>query len=131
MLWSEHPCLILTLIVKNDIEQRLIRADSPVIFSKAMITKAAHREAHTRPGGSNHFRQSFLRDLWYQRLRFTTNAGLGRKVIALRARDISVEVDVKFSFAQVASVGRAVHQMVAAGLVLSTTLVLAHGRGGT
>ena len=37
--------------------------------------------------------------------------------VALLARDISVAVGVKFSFAQVTCVGGAVHQMVAVGLV--------------
>ena len=50
--------------------------DAAVIFNEAELAKAIHEEAHTRPGGANHFRQSFLRDLRDQRFCFSRLAKL-------------------------------------------------------
>jgi hypothetical protein len=53
-------------VVQNDVEQRLVNPDATVIFNKAELAKAIHEEADAGPGGSDHFCQSFLRDLWNQ-----------------------------------------------------------------
>src|SRR5271154_1586178 len=50
--------------------------DAAVVFNEAELAKAIHEEAHTRPGGANHFCQSFLRDLWDQRFWFSRLAKL-------------------------------------------------------
>ena len=50
--------------------------DAAVVFNKAELAKAIHEEADAGPGGSDHFRQSFLRDLWDQRFRFSRLAKL-------------------------------------------------------
>ena len=50
--------------------------DAAVVFNKAELAKAIHEEADAGPGGSDHFRQRFLRDLWDQRFRFSRLAKL-------------------------------------------------------
>jgi hypothetical protein len=55
------------------IEQRFMNPDAAVVFNKAELTKAIHEEADARAGRSNHLCQSFLRDLWNQRLWFPWN----------------------------------------------------------
>jgi hypothetical protein len=50
--------------------------DATVVFNKAELAKAIHEEAHARPGGADHFGQSFLRDLRDQRFRFSRLAKL-------------------------------------------------------
>jgi hypothetical protein len=57
-------------IVQHHIEQRFMNPDAAVVLNKAELTKAIHEEADARPGRSNHLCQSFLRDLWNQRLWF-------------------------------------------------------------
>ena len=58
-------------VVQNHVEQRPVNPNATVIFDKAEIAKSVHKETHTRSGGSDHFRQRFLRDLRNQRFRFT------------------------------------------------------------
>ena len=48
-----------------------MNTDATVVFNKAELAKAIHEEADAGPGGSNHFCQRFLRDLWDQRFRFS------------------------------------------------------------
>jgi len=50
-------------VMQNDVEQRLVNPDATVIFNKTELAKAIHEEADAGPGGSDHFCQSFLRDL--------------------------------------------------------------------
>src|SRR5580692_10518282 len=50
--------------------------DATVVFNKAELAEAIHEEAHPRSGGADHFCQSFLRDLWDQRLLFSRVAKL-------------------------------------------------------
>ena len=63
-------------VVQNHIEQRFMNPDAAVILNKAELAKAIHEEANTRPGGADHFCQSFLRDLRNQRFRFSRLAKL-------------------------------------------------------
>jgi hypothetical protein len=48
-----------------------MNTDATVVFNEAELAKAIHEEADAGPGGSNHFRQRFLRDRWDQRFRFS------------------------------------------------------------
>jgi hypothetical protein len=48
--------------VQDDVEQRPMNPDATVVFNKAELAKAIHQEAHARPSGADHLRQSFLRD---------------------------------------------------------------------
>ena len=57
--------------MENDIEQRLVDPDAAVVFDKAELAKSIHEEADAGPGGANHFRQRFLRDLRNQCFRLT------------------------------------------------------------
>jgi hypothetical protein len=50
--------------------------DAAVVFDETEFVKAVHEEADARPGRSNHLCQSFLRDLWNQRFRFSWLAKL-------------------------------------------------------
>ena len=62
--------------MEDHIEQRLMNPDAPVVFNKAVLTKAVHKETDAGAGGPNHFRQGFLSDVGNQRLRFTGLAEL-------------------------------------------------------
>ena len=57
--------------MQNHIEQRLVNPDAAVVLNKAELAKAIHEEADAGPGGADHFRQGFLRDLRNQRFRFS------------------------------------------------------------
>jgi len=71
---TRRPCLIPSTnpqngphsegsVVQNDVEKRLVNPDAAVVFNKAEFTKTIHEEADARPGGADHFGQSFLCDL--------------------------------------------------------------------
>jgi hypothetical protein len=53
-------------VVENHIEQRFMNADATVVFDKAQLAKAIHKETDAGPSGADHFRKSFLGDLWNQ-----------------------------------------------------------------
>jgi hypothetical protein len=57
--------------VQYHIEQRFMNPDATVVLNKTEPAKAIHEEADAGPGGPDHLCQSFLRDLWNQRFRFS------------------------------------------------------------
>jgi hypothetical protein len=62
----KHALLRMNSVVQNDVEERLMNPDATVVFNKAELAKAIHKEADTGPGGSNHLRQGFLGNRRYQ-----------------------------------------------------------------
>ena len=58
-------------IVQEDVDQRFVYLNAPVVFDKAECTEAVHEKAYARTGRSDHLRQGFLRDCWDQRFGFS------------------------------------------------------------
>ena len=55
--------------MQDHIEQRLVNSDATVVFDKAELAEAVHEETDAGPGGADHFRQGFLRDLRNEHVR--------------------------------------------------------------
>ena len=53
--------------------------DSAGIVDEAQFPEPVHEEADSRAGGSHHFGQSFLADLWDDRLRNTLLAEMSQQ----------------------------------------------------
>jgi len=65
--------------MQNDIEQRLVNLDPPVVGDKPHFAEAIHEEADSGARSANHLCQSFLCDLRDQRFRFTWLAEFGHQ----------------------------------------------------
>ena len=72
------------LIVQDHIQQGLVYVDAAVVFDKPQPAKAIHKKAHARPGGADHLRQRFLRDLRNQRLWLARLAEFGPELKKVR-----------------------------------------------
>jgi hypothetical protein len=58
--WGLYRVLLGQLVVKNQVEQRSMHPDSPVVFDQAQLAKAIHEEADARSGRTDHVRKGFL-----------------------------------------------------------------------
>ena len=52
------------LVVEHDVEQRAVNFQPAVVVDEAHFSEPVHKEVNSSSSGTDHFRQSFLADLW-------------------------------------------------------------------
>lgn len=50
-------------VVQNNIQQRFVHLDPPVVFDKSQLTKPVHEKTDSGTGCTDHFRESLLANL--------------------------------------------------------------------
>lgn len=69
------PSLLdMRLLVKNEIQQRLVHFNFAVVADETQFSKPVHEEAHPRPRSADHFGQRLLTDMTEDRFRFSVFA---------------------------------------------------------
>ena len=58
--------------MQDDIQQRAVHVQPPVVFNEAHFAELVHKKADSGARGADHLRQRFLADLSNQRLRLAS-----------------------------------------------------------